>query len=155
VRRVSQAGCRILVPLDGTQQAQRALAYASALARKLSGTVVLVRAGDPQVDSGLYSVRASEARLRQVGRMVDAQVIDGVDPASTIVQAARDCQADLIAIATAQSSDLGGWLNGSVTNAVVAMAHVPVLVIPLNWIDRNPLLAANENRACASAGWSA
>jgi nucleotide-binding universal stress UspA family protein len=50
---VRQPGWRVVAVLDGTQHAERALRYASALASVASGSVELLRVGDPLAESGL------------------------------------------------------------------------------------------------------
>jgi nucleotide-binding universal stress UspA family protein len=133
MRRVPQAGWRIVVALEGTHQAQGALRYASSLARAVNGSVVLIRVGDPQADSGLYSVTASAGWPRQSAVVVDAQVIEGNNAASEIVAAANSCGADFIAMAADTSSDLERLLDKSSIDAIIRTARVPVLVVPPRW----------------------
>ena len=57
-------------------------------------------------------------------------VIEGV-PASTIVQQAQACQADLIVMGTHSYSPLGEILIGSTARKVTQISPMPVLIVPL------------------------
>jgi nucleotide-binding universal stress UspA family protein len=129
-----QAGWRILVPLDGTVEAERALAYASTLARSSGGGIMLIRACDPEADSGPHSVTANAQRLREASISVEwGGALKSDDPVAAILDAAALWRADLIAMATTRWSALDRLLNGSVTDAVIRAARAPVLVVPPNW----------------------
>src|SRR6266536_2797592 len=123
-------GLRILVPLDDSPQAQRALGYASALAAATAGTLKLIRATDVEDDSSFNSLAQNAERLRDSGVSVEWSVVGGVDAVAAIKTAASAWRPDLIALASTKSSAVDRWLNGSVTEQVVRSASVPVLVVP-------------------------
>lgn len=74
-----------------------------------------------------YLDRVAE-RLRGKGLRVATEVRRG-NPAEEIVALARERQADLIAISTHGRSGLGRLVFGSVAEAVIRTAGIPVLVI--------------------------
>lgn len=140
---------RILVPLDGSLLAEAALAPAFGLAQKFGGDVVLLRAVPPdelEFSSGLYALsRVWEQRERQTaqaylqevravwgagGVPVRLEVALGAAP-STIIAAVDRLAASLIVMSTHGRSGLGRLLYGSVAEAVVRAAKVPVLFVPV------------------------
>lgn len=140
---------RILVPLDGSAQAERAVVIAVRLAQACDGTVVLVQVIRPLVEyetmrppHGTWLPAADNAArdaassylatLRQRASMRDvateSQVLVG-PIAPLVVQAAEEQRADLVVMVTHARRGLSRWVLGSVADAVVHNAHVPVLVL--------------------------
>jgi nucleotide-binding universal stress UspA family protein len=144
---------RILVPLDGTAFAERALEPAFRIAREFAGQVVLLRVTTPEEDlarlpplaphfvgaSGnglLHKHEEAEAYLCQTctawagqGVSLQSAVVCGT-PAQMIVDAAHEADADLIVMSTHGRSGVGRLLYGSVAEAVLRGAQVPVLLVP-------------------------
>lgn len=144
----------ILVPLDGSPLAERALPIALDIARRSGGGVQLVRAHVPlaivgataegvftqdmlAADDALRS-RAKEyvdTKAKQLaaewGLRVDGRVEDG-SPAALITQVADEANASLIVMTTHGAGGFApGWL-GSVADAVIRHSHRPVLALPEN-----------------------
>lgn len=141
---------RILVPLDGSGLAERALEPAIRIAQADSAELVLLRIADLKdmqlTEGGVYSyLRWNELvernqqeaidyleRVQQtkVPRAVPActLVLDG-DEAGTIVDTAASEGVDLIIMSTHGRSGLSRWILGSVTEKVLRAAPCPVLVI--------------------------
>jgi nucleotide-binding universal stress UspA family protein len=141
---------KILVPLDGSDLAERALAPAFALARSVHSAVTLLRVATPEhmlVLSGAgYGVLwpdESIERSRNEGKqyletiqkvraqpefIVHTAVADG-DVAGAIVDSATDDDVDLIAMSTHGHSGITRWILGSVTERVLGHAPCPVLVV--------------------------
>lgn len=145
----------ILVPLDGSALAERALPIAADIARRSGGAVHLVRAHIPiavvgaTAEGAIFSqdmLAADEAlRLRakeyldatatrvaaEWGLRVSADTEDG-SPAGLITDIADRIDADLVIMTT---HGTGGftpdWL-GSVADSVIRHSHRPVLVLPEN-----------------------
>jgi nucleotide-binding universal stress UspA family protein len=135
---------RMVVPLDGTPYAERAIPYALVLARAFGAEIVLVRA-EP-VESGhdssglprrlarerahvasLYLAR-KEQELRRAGVRVSSRVPAG--PAgSAVVATARECAANLIVVATHAGSMLTHPSQISVACEILCEAQVPVLLL--------------------------
>ena len=140
---------RVLVPLDGSRLAEGILPFILQIARPLDLQVVLVyvvRPIAPQAIEGTrhftvddVAARLREAReylapvaakLRKGGVQVTADVRHG-EPVAEIVAAARETKAGLIAMTTHGRSGFGRLLFGSVAEAVLRQAEIPVLMMRL------------------------
>ena len=124
------AGLRILVPLDASHQALRALTCARRLAACTKGRILLLRASRVNSQAVRDGVERLAARLQAGSLSVEWRVVPGTDAASTILDAAREWRPDLIAMATTNQNALDRSLNGSVVDAVIPSAPVPVLIVP-------------------------
>ncbi|MEO6062276.1 MAG: universal stress protein [Thermoflexales bacterium] len=137
----------ILVPLDGSDLGEAALATATDIARCSGSSVTLVQVPDhsmmeyyidqPVVLADLRSrdaERAREyldaiaARLRLDGLTVVTRVMDGA-VADAILDVANSESVDLIAMATHGRSGIGRFLLGSVADRVTTHADVPVILV--------------------------
>src|SRR5579871_2634952 len=123
-------GLRVLVPLDETPQAGRALDCACALIAATHGALRLIRASGFETEAGYGGLPFTVDYLRETGIDVDFTVVPDQDPVTAILQAEKTWQPDFIAMATSRRSALDRWLNGSVTDEVIRSAVVPVLVVP-------------------------
>lgn len=145
---------RIVVPLDGSPTAERALEHALPLAQTGSAEIILVRAEEPLVsllepanpeaavavaetaaviertheDVEQYLASTSD-RVRTAGLRVRSENPQG-HTAHAIVEVARDARADLIVLTTHGRSGVARVVFGSVAEEVVRKAPCPVLVIP-------------------------
>lgn len=142
----------LLVPLDGSALAERALPVAFDLARRTGGEVHLVRAHAPLAIIGATSegvvtqdmLAADEMFRARAREYVDLKAAEGgkewgvrtvahVDDGSAsglITQVADQVFADLIVMTTHGAGGFApGWL-GSVADAVIRHAHRPVLALP-------------------------
>lgn len=126
----------ILVPLDGSDLAARALPYAECLARGSHGRLVLLYAASSQalntdpnaeLDAFLDQDRLAE-HLTSSGVPASALVVEG-DAGSRIVQAADDIQADLIVMSKHCRGSIGRIMHGSVSDHVLRHVSIPVLVV--------------------------
>lgn len=130
---------KLLVPLDGSPLAERALPYAVALARATQGQLVLVRVTehpslsddpDAEKDAQAYLQTALD-KVRQEGLLIEPRVhhryLESVGQA--ILLAVRDQQAEAIVLSTHGRSGLGRWVYGSVADEVLRGADVPVLLV--------------------------
>lgn len=136
----------ILVPLDGSALAERALPSAAALAQATGATLALLRVVGPR---GVYGVtlahplseyevtrlRDAEAYLAGVARAwvakgltVEPVALAG-QPVETIVAEAARRRVDLIALSTHGCTGLGRWDYGSVVEGVLARTSAPVLLV--------------------------
>jgi nucleotide-binding universal stress UspA family protein len=145
----------LLVPLDGSETAERALPHAEALAGAFKSTIALLRAvvsaetlltqsaagaGDITVPLDptpiLEADRAAageylagiEARLRQKGLTVTTEFPEG-DPAEVIVDRAQALGVSLIVMTSHGRSGLGRLVFGSTADAVLRHAACPLLVV--------------------------
>ncbi len=139
---------RIVVALDGSELAERALDEAVPLAREAGGEVVLV--GVLDLTAGMYDVYAEafnpadlraqlerflEAALDRAKERVDAAGVParrflrvGV-PHEEIAALAREENADLLVMTTHGRKGISHLLLGSVTERVIRTAPCPVLVV--------------------------
>jgi nucleotide-binding universal stress UspA family protein len=131
----------ILVPLDGSELAKRAVPFALSIARQDGRTVLLLRAvntlaaptyreGQVLVDEASAELDAYAATIIGDGDVtIQTQVVDA--PAEVaILEAAEDDEITLIVMSTHGRSGIGRWVYGSVADAVLRDAPVPVLIVP-------------------------
>jgi nucleotide-binding universal stress UspA family protein len=133
----------ILVPLDGSPLGGRALPYAAHLARAGRGRLVLVRAAEGASDeqAGERDLTGAAESLPWRDVPVETHVRQGA-PADVILEAAGTWGAGCIAMSTHGRSGLGRVIFGSVADAVLRRARVPVLLVSAHcerrWGDRPP-----------------
>jgi len=148
----------VLVPLDGSELAERALPYARVLAKNRAIRLYLIRAVVPGdlLDTGPVpdepKLRAdAEAYLEGLtsGRLGNASVRASVyygEAAETILAEMRARKIDLLLMSTHGRSGLGRWIYGSVADQVLRNATVPVLLVPSacnrTWPDDRPIRIA-------------
>jgi nucleotide-binding universal stress UspA family protein len=137
---------RAVVPLDGSVVAETIIPLILEIAGPLDLDVVLLRVIPPMPVKVVHDVRAEDekqaaqrtdaeeylaalaAELRSRGVRFKTDVRHG-DPASEIVAAAEAADADLIAMTTHGRSGLGRVLFGSVAEAVLRQAQIPVFLL--------------------------
>ncbi len=150
----------ILVALDGSELAEKALPVASNLANSSGGTVHLIQAvsRQPELEAarggGGDSVQAAESERDMARQLVEARLtlgqeyLDrvaveltnaGLKVETTILEGAADEQiisysrehgVDLVVISTHGYGGVKRLLLGSVTDRVIRSCEVPVLVVP-------------------------
>jgi nucleotide-binding universal stress UspA family protein len=146
---------RIVVPLDGSQIAERALPVAIELARQLAAPVHVVRAVDAAVAlpmaSGVFgagpvvgeevtdqiweeaetearsTVSAAVARLQAEGVDASGATLNG-SPFFVISDATRP--GDLLILTSHGRGGVRRWLLGSVAEKLVREADAPVMLVP-------------------------
>lgn len=162
----------ILVPLDGSALAEQALVPAGCLAERFGSELMLLRVVTPERalpglahlsarGDGDYSapvrplMEEAEAYLAglslpAVGLRVRTQVLAGAPP-EMIIATAAEGGADLIVMSTHGRAGLLRLLYGSVAEAVLRGATVPVLLVPSRVLARreadSPSLAAARPRS--------
>ena len=133
------AAIRILVPLDGSQEARAALPYATALATP--GTEIIlftvVRAGT-DADAARAGLETAAQRLRVAGQTVRIEVAAG-DPAGCIVDMAADLLAAMIVMASHGRGALGRLIYGSVADRVAREATMPTMVVRAGQAEPGPV----------------
>ena len=146
---------RIVVPLDGSEIAQRALPVASQLARQLKAPVHVVRAVDPvtalpmapgifgaapsvnaEVTDQIWQEAESQARTA-VSDAVSSLQAEGIDatgamlngsPFFAISEATKP--GDLLILTSHGRGGVRRWLLGSVAEKLVREAAAPVVLVP-------------------------
>jgi nucleotide-binding universal stress UspA family protein len=150
---------QILVPLDGSENSERALPHAQELARISGATLHLIQvvSHSEELDmarGGGYSFLAAEysqdlaqeyiaARLNRAGEYLkeaamrlDARGIKAETAvkegaaAENIIQYAQENGIDLIIMGTRGQGGIQRFLLGSTTDWVLRTGHLPVLVVP-------------------------
>ncbi len=138
---------KILVPLDGSELAERALVEAEQLARMFGSEIILFEVvpfmpiyGSPELVTPLIvdekqkeSVEAYLAKvaggLKQKGFNVSSMVKTGQQVALEIIDFAKERGVDLIIMCTHGRSGITRWVLGSVTLKVLTRAETPILLI--------------------------
>jgi len=141
---------KILVTLDGSEFAERALGPAAQIAKEFHSKITLLRIpvieaqvaapygiglpSEPDVkrshdeaESYLYSI---QMRLLGSGVAARTEVVSGV-PADVILDVAEAERIDLIVMSTHGRSGLSRLFYGSVAESVLRGASIPVLLIPI------------------------
>jgi nucleotide-binding universal stress UspA family protein len=135
---------RLVVPLDGSELAERALPYAARLAASTNGEVVLVRVAlappPARLDGADWdrqqqdAISEAEAYLSGVAEKLATRVPARTNVAygrapQQLLEAVRACGADGVAMATHGRTGLAHLVYGSVAETVLAESPVPVLLV--------------------------
>ena len=160
---------RILVPLDGSELAERALPATLTIAKANAAEVVLLRsmmmvhtmlpefAGeydwrwpDMSLDSAEHEVseylESVVQAYRQAGVVFLKRIVEG-DEASAIQETARQDNVDLIIMTSHGRSGVKRWLLGSVTERTLHAALCPVLVIRAPEIIKHVVIPLDGSEA--------
>jgi nucleotide-binding universal stress UspA family protein len=135
----------ILIPLDGSLLAERAIESAKAILRPQGKITFVTAIHDghvpvPESHAEIASERIPEIQLEAyLERMATNAKLNGYeaeyeiregDPAATIAEAARVHGVEIIVMCTHGRSGLSRLFTGSVTSEVLNQTPCPVLVIP-------------------------
>ncbi|MDR3573445.1 MAG: universal stress protein [Anaerolineaceae bacterium] len=135
---------RILVPLDGSNLAEKVLPAASYLAERLQATLILfhvVEKDSPNEIHGQHHLReVAEARayLDQVARQLssaqvavlqDVHEVQEMGVAQTIRDHAEELHSDMIILCAHGNGGLRDMLFGSIAQQVIRQGTIPVLFI--------------------------
>jgi nucleotide-binding universal stress UspA family protein len=142
----------MLIPLDGSQLAEKVFVYAKEIAVRLGLELVVLHIADPEDRDDLsthrdYLDRACEVMTCQAADFQGAlgvaectpvegrcEVVVG-HPAEEILHYADKNQIDLILMATHGASGIRRWVFGSVTEKVIRAAKVPVWLVRAGIVD--------------------
>jgi nucleotide-binding universal stress UspA family protein len=140
---------RILVPLDGSDRAERAIPVAARVARALGDSVILLRVVTTPVDSGPYiappaqyakenidtDIAGATSYLQNiaksdelVGITTEVKALFGA-AAPTILSAAQSFHANIIVMCSHGYTGYKRWVLGSVADKVTRHSPIPVLVL--------------------------
>lgn len=137
---------RILVPVDGSECALRALSYAAARARETKAEVHALHVEPPPhyQEARIYAIREDIAKIHEEARqrvlrdatcsleregIPHAAHMAGGEIAHTIANFAHEQKFDEIVMGTRGMTALGQILLGSVASRVVHFAKVPVTLV--------------------------
>ncbi len=152
---------RILVPLDGSARAERAIPVAARIARALGGSVTLLRVATAPVDTGKYSSTSGyveeTADTDLTGATSYLENIAGSDEltgiktevktligavAPAILSASQSLHANIIVMCSHGYTGFKRWTLGSVADKVTRHSPVPVFVLR----EDGPLPATAEHQ---------
>lgn len=126
---------RLLMPLDGSKSSDKALAYASSLAKKMDGKLTLMHVQEsrlfrsrPKLTEAIGKNILSDAGGKLAGISFDQKMESG-DPARRITDVAEKENFDLIVLGNSGHSGLGRSSLGSVTNHVLHYTKQAVLIV--------------------------
>jgi len=145
---------KILVPLDGSKLAEKALPYAEALAEKFEAQLLLVLVlqspavpilADPYGGATLYTYEESvldeqretaqdylakfQKKLTQKNILARITVLESTSIADGIVDIASQEGVDVIVKTTHGRSGLSRWVYGSVATKVLQNAPCPIFLV--------------------------
>jgi nucleotide-binding universal stress UspA family protein len=140
---------KILVPLDGSELAKKALDHAEKLAKTFDAEIILFQVvpfmpiyGSPELVTPLivdekqkeaverYLANLAE-EMKERGYKVSAMVKIGQQVAVEIIDFAKEIGVDLIVMCTHGRSGITRWVLGSVAHKVLTRAETPILLIHL------------------------
>ncbi|RBI59486.1 universal stress protein [halophilic archaeon] len=137
----------LLVPTDGSENAERAAPYGADIATHVGATLHLLSVVDVQAEAGAFSAGGVTEdfinKLKEDGREAVDQLAQHVDDSDIAVQSSvmrgvsyeaieeyvAENDVDLIVMASEGESDIAGQSLGSVTDRVLRTVDVPVLVV--------------------------
>jgi nucleotide-binding universal stress UspA family protein len=123
----------LLVPVDGSESGSRVLPLLLRVARPIDTRVTLLHIDPsdpyrPHWPSPAEAIRTAEAALTEA--CIPTTVADRQgEPAAEILRYAQEKEVDLILMATHGRSGPARWVLGSVTEAVLRSAPIPMMVI--------------------------
>lgn len=143
---------KIVVPVDGSESAWRALEQAMALGTKFEGELIVVTVIQPYNNAALLAVpldhniiSQSNADLEQVGNEVLHRAEERLGengfagkvsyklevghPSERILAVAKEVQADAIVLGSRGLSGIAEFFLGSVSSKISQYANVPVLIV--------------------------
>ncbi|HVW24486.1 MAG TPA: universal stress protein [Polyangiaceae bacterium] len=145
---------KILVPIDYSEHAERALSTATNLAQVLGATVHVVHVGPdapyfgpPLAPGRAFAHELAEANRKEFDAYLLALRERGIEAAGTLAtgvpyveinRLAKDIGADLIVMGTRGRTGFEYLLLGSVAERVVRTSPVPVMVVPVPRKDAEP-----------------
>jgi nucleotide-binding universal stress UspA family protein len=137
---------KVLVPIDGSETAEKAVAHAVGIAKCMKAQVLGLYVIDISVFSGIpteaFWENIKELLDEEGGRALkvladmaekegvpwETEIAEGV-PAEDIIRIAEDKEIDLIVMGTAGRTGLDRFLLGSVAEKVIRTAPCPVMVV--------------------------
>jgi len=138
---------KILVPLDGSELAEKALDHAEKLAETFDAEIILllvfpvtvIYGPDEIVTPSVVDEKQNEAaekyladlteELKKRGFKVTAKIKTGMQVAAEITDFAKGKGVDLIVMSTHGDSGITQWVLGSVAHKVLTQAETPILLV--------------------------
>ena len=145
---------RIVVPLDGSEVAERALPVAAALSKTTGARIILVTVAvhDDHVSPAERAVRRAADQLDQP---VDCEVLVGLPVAGTLLGYLHHARGVLVVMSTHARTAVGDLVLGSVADELVRRSPVPIVlvgphaVLPARGATYRELIACVDGRRSA------
>jgi nucleotide-binding universal stress UspA family protein len=133
----------LLVGVERDASSEGVVGAAAAWARALHPSTRVVEVELPSAGPVLFGctdeasgrVARMVDRLRELGIDADGCVVQGTDPAATLVDEAKILPATMLVVGTHGRTGVGGLALGSVAMKVVHASPCPVLVVPSSGRD--------------------
>jgi nucleotide-binding universal stress UspA family protein len=139
----------ILIPVDGSDNSQRAIDKAIALAQAFKSQVTAIYVIDPYAFTGAgtdfayghseylsaataegkQALQIAKDAFQTVGIEINSNLVDGHSTYKVILEKAAEIGVDLIVMGSHGRKGLEKLILGSVTSQVLSHAHLPVLVV--------------------------
>ncbi|MGH8830491.1 MAG: universal stress protein [Polaromonas sp.] len=139
----------LLVPVDGSSTAGKAIGTAIAIAEAFKSAVTVIYVIDPYAFSGVgtdfsygqaeylgaataeanEAIKAAKQAFEDHGISVTASIVEGHAIYRGILETAESLNADLVVMGSHGRRGLEKLVLGSVTAQVLSHAHLPVLVV--------------------------
>jgi nucleotide-binding universal stress UspA family protein len=135
----------IVLALDGSEGARRAIPFAVGLARDSKSRIVIVHVDERMGTRGRAPIDVEEERIRaEIQTLVKDLASEGIEArieigemisrggeiAHVIADIAEKSNADLIVTGTRGHSEIAGLFVGSVVQRLLPIAKQPVLAVP-------------------------
>jgi len=140
---------KILVPLDGSELAKKALEHAEELAKTYGAEIILfqvvplmpifgslelvtpVIVDEKQKEAAEMDLTKLAEEMKTRGHRVTAMVRTGQQVAAEIIDFAKESGVDLIVMCTHGHSGITRWVLGSVAHKLLTRAETPILLVHL------------------------
>lgn len=143
----------ILLPVDGSDLAELAVAPSLEVADLFECRVLLLRVVEPRKNADeSHEIEEARHHLQGIGREFERKgvqthtMVEKGDPVQEILKTLRFHQADLVVMTTHGRSGLSRLVTGSVTEQVLRRATVPLLVVRAAKTARSRKRAAVSRR---------
>lgn len=137
---------RLIVPLDGSQVAEHAVPYATAIANRSGSTLCLVHVQEPLYSTAdpfgyawSYHRWRRQARMKQyldnlsqeIHRFTDVRIVTMLAESSNTVESLRSLSrpTDLVVMANYGRNAWGRFIHGSTSRSLLQRATCPVLTV--------------------------
>lgn len=163
---------KILVPLDGSELAERALPVALHLARQMQSELTLLSVAQqepvavaesmgyglwvpnetlPEIRNRLEDYLTQTTEKYKTANVVMRQQLEVGDEAGEIIDTAVSQQFDLIIMSTHGRSGISRWLMGSVTEKVLHHAPCPLLILRDDTLPEHILITLDGSELAETA----
>ena len=122
---------KILVTLDGSELAERAIHYATTIARRVNGEIIVFSVFEREIyEENLMRVYLEKKaeELQALGLKATVAIGYG-EAADGIVNFSEKNDIDLIVMCTHGRSGITRWITGSISSKVIQESYTPLLLI--------------------------